>query len=77
MMGHKICFYREMWLIIPKLSPLPLLIWSTMPVLKYTVDFQLANNACEKTCINKVYQVNPQHWSIIISILIPHFHDVE
>ena len=29
MMGHKICFYREMWLIIPKLSLLTLLIWST------------------------------------------------
>ena len=29
MMGHKICFYGEIWLIIPKLSLLPLLIWST------------------------------------------------
>ena len=29
MIGHKICFYGEMWLIIPKLSLLPLLIWST------------------------------------------------
>ena len=29
MMCHKICFYEEIWLIIPKLSVLPLLIWST------------------------------------------------
>ena len=29
MMGHKICFYGEMWLIAPKFSLLPLLIWST------------------------------------------------
>ena len=29
MMGHKIWFYGEIWLIIPKLSLLPLLIWST------------------------------------------------
>ena len=29
MMGHKIRFYEEIWLIIPKLSLLPLLIWST------------------------------------------------
>ena len=29
MMGLKICFYREIWIIIPKLSPLPLLIWSS------------------------------------------------
>ena len=29
MMGHKICFYGEIWLFIPKLSLLPLLIWST------------------------------------------------
>ena len=27
--GHKICFYRDMWLIILKLSLLPILIWST------------------------------------------------
>ena len=29
MMGHKICFYGQIRLIIPKLSLLPLLIWST------------------------------------------------
>ena len=29
MIGHKIYFYGEIWLIIPKLSLLPLLIWST------------------------------------------------
>ena len=28
MMGHKICFHGEIWLIISKLSLLPLLIWS-------------------------------------------------
>ena len=30
MMGHKICLNGEIWLIIPKLSLLPLLIWSTV-----------------------------------------------
>ena len=30
MTGHKICFYGEIWLIIPKFSLLPLLIWSTV-----------------------------------------------
>ena len=30
MMGHKICFYGEIWLVIPKLSLLSLLIWSTV-----------------------------------------------
>ena len=29
MMGDKICFYGEIWLIISKLSLLPLLIWSS------------------------------------------------
>ena len=29
MMGHKICFYAEIWLIIPKLSLIPLPIWTT------------------------------------------------
>ena len=28
-MDHKICVYGGVWLIIPKLSLLPLLIWST------------------------------------------------
>ena len=28
-MGHNICFEGEIWKIIPKLSFLPLLIWST------------------------------------------------
>ena len=32
MMGHKIYFYREIWLIIPKMSLLLLLIWSTGPL---------------------------------------------
>ena len=32
MMGHKICFYEEIWIIIPKLSLLLLLIWSTVRV---------------------------------------------
>ena len=30
MMGHKISFYEEIWLFIPKLSLLLLLIWSTV-----------------------------------------------
>ena len=29
MRGHEICFYGELWLIIPKLSLFPLLIWSS------------------------------------------------
>ena len=29
MMGHKICLNGEIWQIIPKLSLLPLFIWST------------------------------------------------
>ena len=29
MMGHKICYYGEIWIIIPKLSSLPLHIWTT------------------------------------------------
>ena len=32
MMGHKICFYGGIWLIIPKLSRLPLLIQSQASV---------------------------------------------
>ena len=28
MIGHKICFNRKVWKIIPKLSLFPILIWS-------------------------------------------------
>ena len=36
MMGHKICLYGEIWLIIPKLSLLPFLIWRLVIYLKDT-----------------------------------------
>ena len=35
MMGHKICFYGEIWLIIPKLLMLPLPIWSSATYFVY------------------------------------------
>ena len=38
MMGHKICFYEEIWLIIPKLSLLPIFIWSTAKKKAILVD---------------------------------------
>ena len=46
MMGHKIRFYGEIWIIIPKLSMLSLLIWSTVSPLfassnKMAIDFCL------------------------------------
>ena len=45
MMGHKICFSGEIWLIIPKLSLLSSLTWSTITVIKTkekVFDFRLA-----------------------------------
>ena len=40
MMGHNICFNAEIWIIIPKLSPL-LLIWSTVKkILKKKIKFK-------------------------------------
>ena len=33
MVGHKICFYGKLWLIMPKLSLFPLLIWSTVQII--------------------------------------------
>ena len=38
MMGHKICFYGEIWPIIPKLFLLPLLILSTVLHLSLSVS---------------------------------------
>ena len=48
MMGHKIRFYVEMWIIIPKLSLLPLLISSTESgfIVLYTDSLGGADAAC-------------------------------
>ena len=48
MMGHKICFSEEIWIIIPKLSLLLLLIWS--PENKH--EFSFPNSLCEKQFMN-------------------------
>ena len=46
MMGHKICFYEEIWIIIPKSSSLLLLIWSTA---KYFILRKMAEKHCGVT----------------------------
>ena len=45
MMGHKICFHGEIWLIIPELSLLPFLIWSTgvWLLMRLNHAFRIAN----------------------------------
>ena len=35
MMGHKICCYGEIWLVIPKLPPLPILTLNTGKCIKH------------------------------------------
>ena len=73
-MGHKICFNGEIWLIIPKLSLLPLLIWSTVIFLQVKIplpdilpqcvglyDFEV-DESKEKDCLpfKKVKHLNEQ-----------------
>ena len=53
MMGHKICFYGEIWLIISKLSLLPLLIWST--------DICANVNGAHKLCFQSTETVCKQY----------------
>ena len=48
MMGHKICFYGKISTIIPKLSLLALLIWSSVQALKVAAD----QNDKAKTMLN-------------------------
>ena len=43
MMGHKICFYGEIRLIISKSSLLPLLIWSTEIIMTYALNKTVQN----------------------------------
>ena len=48
MMGHKNCFQEEMWLIIPKLSLLPFLIWTTASVSnRYQKCIQRLGKGCQ------------------------------
>ena len=43
MMGHKICFCEEIWIIIPKLTLLLLLIWSTDNISFYAEIWQIVH----------------------------------
>ena len=57
MMGHKICFRGEIWLIIPKLSLLPLLISSNVYTHKIEINRQTrfkvnTNNSIGKLCLS-------------------------
>ena len=55
MMGHKIRSDEEIWLIIPKLSLLPLLIWSTDSISVITeYDYDLLLKLCVKFNISAV-----------------------
>ena len=42
MMGHKICFYGEIWLIISQLSLLSLLVWTTVIPLAHTTGMSIS-----------------------------------
>ena len=43
MMGHKICFYLEIWLIIPKLFLLPLLTWNIAMYFSYFTGAEIGS----------------------------------
>ena len=50
MMGHKICFNEEIWIVIPKLSLLLLLIWSTAyNYLKYSCSASASSKGLDQT----------------------------
>ena len=54
MRGHNVCFYAKIWKIIPKLSLLPLLIWSTeVGIVKGTFcdKDQLSQHLCRNDLI--------------------------
>ena len=48
MMGHKICFYGEIWLIIPKLTPLLLL---QKVVKEYSEDSEESKGGLERCSV--------------------------
>ena len=83
-MGHKICFYGIIWIIISKLSLLPLLIWSTEMLMKWkTKDYQTAS-AVYITGISILScpipshpSINPSSLSVCLSIhFFPNYFSV-
>ena len=54
MMGHKICFYEEIWLIIPILTLLLLLNWSTEHLFPVTYQVNIILKLKESHCNEKV-----------------------
>ena len=61
MVGHKICFYGEMWLIIPELSLLLLLIWSSAIIILAYDKYK-----CSKICKTLISQKSlPETFHII------------
>ena len=59
MMGHKICFYEKICLMIPKLSQLPLLIWSTddINIIQPNIQTEKRINIRNTNWILKIYVV--------------------
>ena len=47
MMGHKIYFYGEKWIIIPKLSLLPLLNWTTVKCPSINMYWYISMFSCK------------------------------
>ena len=60
MMGRKICFNGEIWTITPKLSLLPLLIWSTVDSVWY---------ACRDIMCYYMY-LQLSHVSLLIQVTV-------
>ena len=50
MMGHKICFYEEIWIIIRKLSLLLPLIWSTVHITSWPLVLKVAQKDMKWFC---------------------------
>ena len=63
MMGHKIRFYGEIWLIIPKLSLLPLLYWSTdYRIAAISHNVQHAYVHCSEITLSQSHDVTVIQW---------------
>ena len=67
MMGHKVCFFVKMWLIIPKSSLLPLFIWSSVSSCLKSLGVDVA----VQTDIQTILDDNERQWSPMYGVRNP------
>ena len=77
MTGHNICFKGVIWKIIPKLSLLPLLSWSTDHLSIQCIEFGDTINHATCTAIGQLLTIIARQPSIAMYCKVPKYWDTQ